>query len=170
MGPFLLTRGAILPTDPAIAARTCLWFDDQAEDAARLYVSLFENASVTHVFPKRGDPEGRAFIVHWELMGQKFTGLNGGPHYRLTPAASIEIHVGTQAEIDRLWSALLEGGGTEQRCGWLVDRFGVSWQILPRALMRLMATDDATRAQRVSAAMMSMVKFDIAALEAAAEG
>jgi predicted 3-demethylubiquinone-9 3-methyltransferase (glyoxalase superfamily) len=102
-------------------------------------------------------------------MGQKYSLLNGGPHYRLTPAASIEVHLESQAEVDRLWNALLDGG-SPSRCGWLTDRWGVSWQIIPRTLMRLMQTEDSARARRVTQAMMAMVKLDGPALEAAAEG
>ena len=155
-------------TKPAI--RTCLWFDTQAEDAARYYVTLFDDARITQVHKQRGGTDDRAFIVQWEMMGQVFTGLNGGPHYALTPAASIEVHVDTQDEVDRLWQALLAGGGSEQRCGWLVDRFGVSWQIIPRRLLTLMASDDSAKAGRVMSAVMGMIKLDIATLEAAAAG
>jgi predicted 3-demethylubiquinone-9 3-methyltransferase (glyoxalase superfamily) len=148
---------------------TCLWFDHGAEEAARTYVALFEDAEILQVYPQRGDPEGRAFMVRWRLGQQVYSGLNGGPHYSLTPAASIEVHLETQDEVDRIWDALLEGG-TAQRCGWLTDRFGVSWQIIPRTLMRLMQTENAARAQRVTQAMMAMVKLDGPALERAAEG
>ena len=150
---------------PAIS--TCLWFDDQAEPAARAYCSLFPDSAVTEVFYKGGDPAAGAFTVAFTLMGQNYWGLNGGPHFKLTPAVSITAHVDTQAEIDRLWSALLAGGGTESRCGWLTDRFGLSWQIIPRALPRLLQTK---AAPQVLQAMMAMVKLDIAALEAAAKG
>jgi predicted 3-demethylubiquinone-9 3-methyltransferase (glyoxalase superfamily) len=154
-------------TAPAI--RTCLWFDKDAEAAARAYVALLPGSQIEHVYPSRGDPAGAAFIVQVALLGQHYTFLNGGPHYRLTPAASIEVHLETQAEVDRLWDALLEGG-TAQRCGWLTDRWGVSWQIIPRVLMRLMMTPDDAVAGRVTRAMMGMVKLDGPALEAAARG
>jgi predicted 3-demethylubiquinone-9 3-methyltransferase (glyoxalase superfamily) len=151
-------------TAPAIS--TCLWFDDQAEHAARLYCSLFEDAEITEIFYKGGDPKAGAFTVSFTLMGQNYWGLNGGPHYSLSPAVSITVHVDTQPEVDRLWTALLEGG-TESRCGWLTDRFGVSWQIIPRALPRLLKSD---KTGRVMQAMMGMVKLNIAQLEAAAKG
>ncbi len=160
-----MTTVAVKPA----SVRTCLWFDQNAEEAARAYCDLLDGAKITHVFPQRGDPEGRAFIVQWEMLGQKFSGLNGGPHYKLSPAASIEVHLDSQSDVDSLWSALLRDGGTEQRCGWLVDRFGVSWQIIPRGLMDLMTTPDTARAQRVTAALMQMVKIDIDVLTAAAE-
>jgi predicted 3-demethylubiquinone-9 3-methyltransferase (glyoxalase superfamily) len=152
-------------TQPAIS--TCLWFDNQAEEAARLYCSLFENSEITEVFYRGGDPKAGAFTVSFTLMGQKYWGLNGGPHFKLTPAVSITVYVDTQAEVDRLWTALLADGGEESRCGWLTDRFGLSWQILPRALPRLLKTD---ANGRVMQAMMAMIKLDIAALEAAAAG
>ena len=146
--------------------QTCLWFDQSALEAAEAYVALLPGSRITHVFPQRGNPAA-AFMVQVELLGQHYSFLNGGPHYKLTPAASIEVHLDDQAAVDRLWDALLEGG-TAQRCGWLVDRFGVSWQIIPRALMRLLETQDAGVAQRVLSAMMAMVKLDGPALEAAA--
>lgn len=151
---------------PEPSVSTCLWFDTQAEEAARFYCSLFPDAAVTHVFPQHGDPEGRAFIVEFTLMGQAYSALNGGPHYKLTPAASIFVLVETQMEVDRLWNALLDGG-QPSRCGWLTDRFGLSWQIVPRALPRLLQQD---ASGRVLQAMLGMVKLDVAGLEAAALG
>lgn len=150
---------------PAIS--TCLWFDSHAEEAATLYCSLFPDAHITHVFRQHGDPQNRAFLVEFTLMGQAFSAMNGGPHYKLTPAASIFVLVDSQAEVDHLWAALLQGGGQESRCGWLTDRYGLSWQIIPRALTRLMQSDTSGR---VVQAMQRMVKIDIAALEAAARG
>ena len=150
--------------------RTCLWFEAGAEEAARFYVSLFEGAEITHVFPMRGDPEGRAFLVHWTMLGQKFSAMNGGRGVRHTATVSIEVHVRTQAEVDRLWDALTANGGQAGRCGWLTDRFGISWQIIPEALPRLMATNDDAVAQRVTQAMLAMNKLDAPALEAAARG
>lgn len=152
---------------PTAEIATCLWFDTQALEAATLYTSLFEDGRITEIFYKSGDPALGAFTVSFTLMGQRFWAMNGGPHYKLSPAASISVHVESQAEIDRLWTALLADGGSESRCGWLEDRFGLSWQILPFALPRLLKSDGAGGVLR---AMMSMVKFDIAALEAAAKG
>lgn len=156
-------------TAPTVA--TCLWYDTAAEEAARLYVSLLPGSRITHIQPQV-DPDGRtdrAFLVEFVLAGQHFVAMNGGPHYKLNPAASIQVCVETQAEIDQLWDALLAGGGEESRCGWLTDRFGLSWQILPFALPRLAGVGGASGA-RVIQAMMGMVKLDIAALSAAARG
>ena len=150
---------------PAIS--TCLWYEKDAEQAATLYCSLFPDAAITNIFRQQGDPENRAFLVEFTLMGQSYSAMNGGPHYKLTPAASIFALVDTQGEVDRLWAALLDGGGQESRCGWLVDRFGLSWQIIPRALTRLMQSD---KSGRVVQAMSKMIKIDVAALEAAAIG
>lgn len=160
-----IAAGGARMTGPSI--QTCLWFDDQAQEAAETYVSLLPGSKIIQSFPRRGG-EG-VFLVHLTLLGQRYTFLNGGPHYRLTPAASIEVHLDTQAEVDLLWHALLQGGQA-QRCGWLVDRFGVSWQIIPRSLLRLMQGSDDAQAGRVTQAMMGMVKLDSAALELAARG
>jgi predicted 3-demethylubiquinone-9 3-methyltransferase (glyoxalase superfamily) len=151
--------------EAAMTVATCLWFDHDAEAAARFYCSLLPGSAVTRVFPALGDPKGRAFMVEFDLMGQRYQAMNGGPHYVLNPAASIVVAVETQAEIDRLWAALLQDGGRESRCGWLTDRWGLSWQILPQALMQLISGD---ASGRVAQAMMAMVKMDIAGLEAAA--
>jgi len=151
---------------------TCLWFDTQAEEAARLYVSLFANARVTETSrygPGQPMPEGLALAVSLEIEGARFMLLNGGPIFPQSEAASICVSCDTQAEIDRLWSALTAGGGKESMCGWLKDRFGVSWQITPAILGPLMSGDPA-RAARVMGAFMQMRKFDIAALQAAARG
>ena len=150
---------------PAIS--TCLWYEKDAEQAATLYCSLFPDAAITNIFRQHGDPENRAFLVEFSLMGQSYSAMNGGPHYKLTPAASIFALVEGQHEVDVLWAALLAGGGQESRCGWLTDRYGLSWQIIPRALTRLMQSD---KSGRVVQAMMEMVKIDVAALEAAAKG
>lgn len=152
-------------TGPAI--QTCLWFDNQAQEAAETYVTLLPGSKIIHSFSRRGG-DG-IFLLHVSLLGQRYSFLNGGPHYRLTPAASIEVHLDTQAEVDLLWNALLQGGEA-MRCGWLTDRFGLSWQIIPRGLIRLMQAGDDAVAARVTEAMMGMVKLDIAALEAAARG
>lgn len=152
-------------TAPTIS--TCLWYEKDAEAAATLYCSLFNDAAITNVFRQQGDPENKAFLVEFTLMGQSYMAMNGGPHYKLTPAASIFALVEGQVEVDRLWAALLAGGGQESRCGWLTDRYGLSWQIIPRALTRLMQSD---KSGRVAQAMMGMVKIDVAGLEAAARG
>lgn len=152
----------------APAIRTCLWFDTQAEEAMRLYVSLFEDAKIESIFRQGAEPDAPAFVVHWTMMGQSFSAINGGDSYKLSPASSIEVHVETQEEVDRLWDTLMEGG-TAMRCGWLTDRYRVSWQIIPRALMRLTQGTSPEQAQRVFQAMMGMVKLDIEGLEAAAK-
>ena len=148
--------------------QTCLWFSSSAEDAARLYTALVPNSQIIEIYPNRADPS-QAFLVHLMLAGQRYSFLNGGPHFALTPAASIEVHLDTQAEVDRLWEALMDGG-TAMRCGWLTDRFGVTWQIIPRVLIQLLLSRDNALAQRVTDAMMTMVKLDGPALEAAARG
>jgi predicted 3-demethylubiquinone-9 3-methyltransferase (glyoxalase superfamily) len=142
-----------------------LWFDSQAEDAARFYVSLFENSRITHVSP---GPKGSAMVVNFELEGRRFTALNGGPVYQLNEAFSLMVECTEQADIDRLWQALGEGGAYNV-CGWLKDRFGLSWQINYAGIPDLLSGDPA-RAARVFAAMMTMKKVDIRALEAAAAG
>ena len=153
---------------PQPAVTTCLWFDSDAEAAAQFYVSLFPGARIVHIHRQIGadEPLGPAFLVEFELQGQRYAAMNGGPHYRLSPAVSIQVFVETQGEVDRLWEALLDGG-TESRCGWITDRYGLSWQIIPNALPRLIA-GGGDRAARVLQAMSGMVKLDIAALETAA--
>lgn len=143
---------------------TCLWFDDCALEAARLYISLFADGQITNI-AMRGDDPSRAMTVAFTLAGQKYWGLNGGPMFPHSPAASISVHVDTQGEVDHFWAALTANGGHESRCGWLVDPFGLSWQIIPRALPRLLGSDTSGR---VMAAMMEMAKIDIATLENAA--
>jgi predicted 3-demethylubiquinone-9 3-methyltransferase (glyoxalase superfamily) len=152
---------------------TCFWFDREAEDAAKLYVSLFDNSRILRVsrYGKGAPmPEGTVLTVDFELAGTKFMALNGGPHYKLNEAASIMVQCESQAEIDRLWNALLAGGGREQQCGWLKDRYGLSWQIVPARLGEMMQDPDAAKSSRVMAALMKMVKLDIGKLEAAYQG
>jgi len=152
----------------------CLWFDREAEDAANFYCAIFPNSKVTDVsrYPENlpGDRAGQVLTVAFELDGKPFTGLNGGPNFTFSEAISFQIEVDTQAEVDRYWNALLADGGVESQCGWLKDRFGLSWQVVPVQLGRLMAGPDKAAAGRVAAAMMQMVKLDIAKLEAAAAG
>ena len=157
-------------TAPGLA--TCLWFDGQGHAAAHFYCTLFEDAAITGVTHQmRPDgSEGDPLITAFTLMGQHYLALDGGPHYALTPAVSISVTVPDQAEVDRLWTALLEGGGRESRCGWLTDRFGLSWQIIPRDLHALLTLPDRDAAARVMTAMMQMVKLDVAALQAAVAG
>jgi predicted 3-demethylubiquinone-9 3-methyltransferase (glyoxalase superfamily) len=148
-----------------------LWFDREAEDAAKLYVSIFANSRITHV-SRYGDagpgPKGSVMVVGFELEGRRFTALNGGPHFRLSEAFSLLVDCTEQADIDRLWSALGDGGSYNV-CGWLKDRYGLSWQINYAGLPDLMSGEPA-RAARVMAAMMKMQKVDIRALEDAAAG
>ena len=150
-----------------------LWYDKEAEEAANFYVSVFPNSKVSKVarYPEGGPGEpGSAMTVSFELDGQPFTALNAGPHFKFTEAVSFVIDFKDQAEVDHYWEKLLEGGGQESQCGWLKDRYGLSWQVTPRRLIELTTNADPAVAQRVFAAMMKMVKIDIATLEAAARG
>jgi len=146
-----------------------LWFDDQAEEAVNFYTSVFRDAKVGGV-QRYGDagpgPKGSVMSVTFELFGQEFIALNGGPLYRFSPAISFLVHCETQDEVDHLWNRLSEGGRTQQ-CGWLTDRFGVTWQIVPTALGRLLRDKDAAGANRVMQAMLKMTKLDIGRLEQA---
>lgn len=145
---------------------TFLWFDDQAEEAANFYTSVIGNSKVTDV---TNGPDGKAFVVTFELDGQQFIALNAGPHFRFTEAISIYVNRETQAEVDELWAALLADGGEESQCGWLKDRYGLSWQVVPSALPRLLTDPNPARAAAVNAAFRTMRKIDIAALQAAAD-
>jgi predicted 3-demethylubiquinone-9 3-methyltransferase (glyoxalase superfamily) len=149
---------------------TCLWFDDNAEEAVGFYVSLFEGARVTGTtrYPEGAPgPAGSVLTITFELAGQRFVALNGGPRFTFSPAMSIVARCVDQAEIDRLWDRLSEGG-EQQRCGWLVDRFGVSWQIEPSDIDELLSDDDPARAQRVMKAILAMDKLDVQAIRDAA--
>jgi predicted 3-demethylubiquinone-9 3-methyltransferase (glyoxalase superfamily) len=150
---------------------TCLWFERDAEEAANLYTSLFDNSRIGAV-SRYGEgapfPKGTAWLVEFTLDGTQYQALNGGPHFKLTEAASISVACDTQAEIDRLWTRLTANGGAESHCGWLKDRFGLSWQIVPSQMNAWMM--DPARAARVVAAFMPMKKLDIATLEAAYRG
>lgn len=156
-----------------------LWFDDQAEEAATFYVEVFkgrpggdgdsEILSVSRYGEAGPGTPGSAMTVQFRLEGQEFTALNGGPEYRFTEAISFLVSCGSQEEVDYFWQALLGGGGTEDQCGWLKDRYGLSWQIIPTALTELLSDPDPARSRRVMQAMLDMVKIDIAALERAAE-
>jgi len=151
---------------------TCLWFDDQAEAAAAFYTSIFKNARIlgTTRYPEGSPrPTGTVMTVQFELDGQTFTALNGGPHYPFTPAISFMVNCDTQADIDCLWEQL-GTGGTEVACGWITDKFGVSWQILPATLLQMMHDPDTAASQRAFSAMLQMKKLDIARLEQAFRG
>ena len=151
---------------------TFLWFDNQAEQAARLYVSLFKDSKISGV-SHYGDgmpmPKGTAMSVSFQLAGQEFMALNGGPVFKFTEAISLFVNCETQEEIDTLWAKLGDGGEPGQ-CGWLKDRFGLSWQIVPKVLGELMGDPDPEKAQRVTQAMLQMKKLDIAALKRAHAG
>jgi predicted 3-demethylubiquinone-9 3-methyltransferase (glyoxalase superfamily) len=153
-----------------------LWFDTQAEEAANYYVSLFPNSKITEVARYPSDsqppagPPGRVMTVSFELDGQAYTALNGGPHFTFTEAVSFMVHCADQAEVDRYWDALIADGGKPVQCGWLKDKYGLSWQVVPRALIRLQQEGTPEQVGRMFAAMMPMVKLDVAALEAAFNG
>lgn len=150
-----------------------LWFDDDAEEALKFYASIFKNAKILDVV-RYGEgtpmPKGTLMTASFELEGQRIAVMNGGPHYELTPAFSLFVSCKTQPEIDRYWTALLRGGGTPMRCGWLTDRFGVSWQVVPKILPELLGDDDPEKAGRAMQAMLKMVKLDIAKLRVAHAG
>ena len=150
----------------------CLWFDGNAEEAAGLYVSIFKNAKITEI-SRYGDagplPKGTVLTVAFELDGQPFTALNGGPQYKFTEAVSFQISCETQEEVDHYWDKLV-AGGSEQPCGWLKDKFGLSWQVVPNRLIELIQSPDAAKSQHVMEAMFKMKKIDIAMIEAAARG
>lgn len=152
----------------------CLWFNGQAEEAAKFYVSLLPNSRVDKVMRSPADnpstPAGAVLTVEFTLAGQKFIGLNGGPQFHFTEAVSFTIDCEDQAEVDRLWEALTQGGGSPGPCGWLKDRFGLSWQIVPRALTEMMNAPDRAAAGRAMQAMMKMGKIDIAGIRRAYEG
>ena len=142
-----------------------LWFNGQAEEAAEFYVSIFKNSKVLNLI----GPKGQAIGVTFQLEGQEFQALNGGPKYSFTPAISLFVSCETQAEVDELWGKLLAGGGSEDRCGWLRDKYGLSWQIIPTILGRLLGDKDREKANRAMEAMLQMRKIDIAKLEEAAQ-
>ena len=158
----------------ALQIATHLWFDNQAEEAATFYTGLLPDSRIESVSRAgEGMPHvepGAAFSVELTLMGPRYMFLNGGPQFPFSPVVSIVVLCDGQEEVDRLWSALLEGGGAESQCGWLSDRFGLSWQIVPRQLGELMGGSDPAASQRVLQAMLGMVKLDVAGLEAAARG
>ena len=149
---------------PTIAP--CLWFDGQAEEAANFYTSIFHHSKITSV----SRHNGAVMMVEFELDGQPFMALNGGPMFKFTEAVSMFVSCADQAEVDERWHRLLEGGGTPQQCGWLKDRYGLSWQIIPTALGELMRDKDREKAGRVMQAMLKMVKIDVDALKRAYEG
>ena len=150
----------------------CLWFDGNAEEAANFYTTLLPDSRIRKVMRSPADNpsmrEGGVLTVEFTLAGQDFMGLNGGPQFKFNEAVSFSIDCEYQAEVDRLWEALTADGGKPVACGWLQDRFGLSWQIIPRALPELLADPDPDRARRAMQAMLDMVKIDVAALRKAA--
>ena len=152
----------------------CLWFDGTAQEAAEFYAATFPDSHVDTVHRAPGDyPSGKAgdvLTVEFTVLGMRFVGLNGGPQFKFDEAVSFMVHTDDQAETDRYWNAIVAGGGSESMCGWCKDRFGLSWQITPRQLLRYMADPDRAKAKRAFDAMMTMRKIDIATIEAAAEG
>ena len=151
----------------------CLWFDGEAEEAANFYVSLLSDSKIEvvqrNMTDGRGGKAGTVLLVEFTLAGQRFMALNGGMRFEYTHAVSFKIDCADQAEVDRLWGALTANGGEPGRCGWLKDRFGVSWQIVPTALVKYLGGDDRAGAQRALQAMLAMGKLDIAALQKAYE-
>jgi predicted 3-demethylubiquinone-9 3-methyltransferase (glyoxalase superfamily) len=149
----------------------CLWFDTEGEEAATFYVSLFKNSRITEVsrYGEAGPrPAGTVMVVSFELDGQPFTALNGGPEFTFSEAISLQVDCQSQEEVDYYWDGLT-AGGEEGPCGWLKDRYGVSWQVVPRALIALLQDPDPGRSQRAMAAMLTMKKIDIAAVQAAVD-
>jgi len=153
---------------------TCLWFDGNAEEAARFYTSIFPNSRIDSVDPSPGEtpsgPEGSIITVNFTLGGRSFIGLNGGPEFTFTEAISLSIDCDDQAEVDRYWDALLADGGEPSVCGWLKDRFGLSWQVVPRQLIEMYSSTDRAAARRAMEAMLKMTKLDVAELERAFAG
>jgi predicted 3-demethylubiquinone-9 3-methyltransferase (glyoxalase superfamily) len=142
---------------------TFLWFDGKAEEAANFYVSIFKNSKIVRVMP---GPQGTAMGVTFQLEGQEFFALNGGPQFKFTPAISLFVNCETQQEVDDLWKKLL-AGGREDQCGWLQDKYGLSWQIIPTALGRMLGDKDAKKANAAMQAMLQMKKIDIKGLQQA---
>lgn len=150
-----------------------LWFDDQAEEAAKFYTSIFKQSKIKSII-RCGDagpgPKGSVLTVTFELEGHEYIALNGGPQYKFNESVSFVVNCKTQAEVDRYWKKLTADGGEEVACGWLKDKYGLCWQIVPIVLLELIASKDAAKSQRVMQAMMNMVKLDIKKLKEAAKG
>lgn len=148
---------------------TFLWFDGQAEEAANFYTSIFKNSEILNKMPGNGaisGSEGKPLGVTFQLEGHEYVALNGGPHYKFTPAISLFINCESQEEVDYFWDKLV-ASGTPVQCGWLTDKFGLSWQVVPTILGKLMSDPDRNKAGRVADAMMQMIKLDIATLQSA---
>jgi len=148
-----------------------LWYAKEAEEAARFYASIFPDSRVDRVATMQSEspsgPPGSVKVVDFTLLGQRFQAMTAGPHHEFNDAISLVVLCEDQAELDKYWNALLDGGGQEQACGWLNDKYGLRWQILPARLVDMMADKDAARSKRVSDAMLQMVKLDVATLERA---
>ncbi|MCC6948713.1 MAG: VOC family protein [Bradyrhizobiaceae bacterium] len=164
-----------MPTS-AKALTPCLWFDKQAEEAAKFYVSVFPNSKLGHISyygnegqEIHGGKPGSVLTAEFEINGQNFVALNGGPQFKFTEAISFQIHCKTQKDVDYYWDKLTAGGGSEGPCGWLKDKYGLSWQVVPNVLLEMMS-EGGEKADRVMKAFMQMKKFDIAALERAYAG
>ena len=152
---------------------TCLWFDTEAEEAAKFYCSVFKNSKITRIshYSEAGPrPKGSVLMVAFELDGRPFTALNAGPQHKFSEAISFQIYCDSQDEVDCYWNRLTADGGSENVCGWLRDKFGLSWQVVPNRLIELMTGSDAAKAKRAAEAMFRMKKIDIAAIEQAAKG
>jgi predicted 3-demethylubiquinone-9 3-methyltransferase (glyoxalase superfamily) len=157
---------------------TCLWFDDQGEEAAKFYTSIFKNSKIKHVsrYGEAGKehhkkPVGSAMVVSFELDGKEFTALNGGPQFKFNEAISLQVMCESQEEVDYFWEKLGHGGDPNaQHCGWLKDKFGLSWQVIPTAMIELMSGPDGQRAQRAMGAVMQMKKLDLPTIQKAADG
>ena len=154
-----------------------LWFDNNAEEAVNLYITLFENSKITaltrysaEAAAVSGQKEGSVMTIAFELDGQKFTAINGGPHFKFTEAVSFAVNCKSQEEVDKYWDKLTSGGGTESQCGWLKDKFGLSWQIIPEAMIEMMRDKDTAKSKRVVEAMLKMKKLDVAVLTEAFNG
>ncbi len=151
----------------------CLWFNFNAEEAVNHYLSIFKHSKlceVSYYDDSMPESKGKVLVIDFELEGQRFQALNGGPQFPFTEAISLSVDCENQAEVDALWDKLIAGGGSPSQCGWLKDKFGVSWQIVPRRLVELLKAPDKAGATRVMQAMLQMVKIDIAALEKAYKG
>jgi predicted 3-demethylubiquinone-9 3-methyltransferase (glyoxalase superfamily) len=151
--------------------KTFLWYDNQAEEAANFYTSLFPNSRIVDVTRyENAGPSGTVTVVTFELDGQEFMAMNAGPYFKFNESISLYVDCESQEEVDRLWSAMTADGGEESMCGWLKDKFGLSWQIVPRALNELMSDPDREKADRVMQAMLQMQKIDVAKLQEAYAG
>ncbi|HYJ29187.1 MAG TPA: VOC family protein [Allosphingosinicella sp.] len=152
----------------------CLWYDGDAEEAAAFYATLFPDSRIDRVVRSPADnpsmKKGGVLVVDFTLDGQKYTGLNGGPQFPFTEAVSFQVHCDDQAEVDRLWDAIEGNGGKPSACGWISDRWGLSWQITPRELLEMISSEDRAAAERAMQAMLEMVKLDLPTLRRAFEG